>query len=166
METPYGRAKPTDFWGDNEAVSLCRQLSKPPGGHWRASGLFVLENPDIFQRLSLPAAAFFPSLSCFSSCATPRSSSAFLFIMQTCTQPPSPLFFIHHVHEPRNPSTVDDALSICSCRAGALARSHALTHTLSLTHSQCVVSGSAGGCISPDGSIHPHAASCYTICIV
>lgn len=116
-------------------VVSCQSLPEDTGA--RLVCLFVLENPDIFQRLSLPAAAFFPSLSCFSSCATPRSSSAFLFIMQTCTQPPSPLFFIHHVHEPRNPSTVDDALSICSCRAGALARSHALTHTRShsLTHS-------------------------------
>lgn len=175
METRDLRTSETaDFeeGGGNEAVNLCRQLSNLPEDTSArlACVTFVVENLCVFHTPRAVGCCLFPFLLYFSSCAATRYSTAFLFIMQTCTQPPRLPFFIHHVHEPRNPSTVDDALSICSCRAGAgagaLAGARTHTHTLALTHSQCVVSGAAGGCISPDGSIRPHAASCYTICIV
>ena len=51
---------------------------------------------------------------------------------------------IHSVHEPGNRTTVDDVLSICSCRVDKKTQPHARTQVRRDTRRQCVVSGTAG----------------------
>lgn len=56
----------------------------------------------------------------------------------------SHLPLIRSVHEPRNRTTVDDVLSICSCRVDKKTQPHTHTQVHRDTHRQCVVSGTAG----------------------